>query len=46
LADPVTGLAAAIGALRGLEAGGGVLVDVALARMAAVAALSIRKAAA
>jgi crotonobetainyl-CoA:carnitine CoA-transferase CaiB-like acyl-CoA transferase len=45
LADPVTGLAAAIGALRGLEAGGGVLVDVALARMAAVAALSIRRAA-
>ena len=46
LADPVTGLAAAIGALRGLEAGGGVLVDVALARVAALAALSIRKAAA
>ncbi|WP_293900107.1 CoA transferase [Phenylobacterium sp.] len=38
LADPVTGLAAAIGALRGLEAGGGVLVDVALARSAAGAA--------
>lgn len=31
LADPVTGLAAAAGALRGLEQGGGVLVDVALA---------------
>lgn len=38
LADPVTGLAAAIGALRGLEAGGGVLVDVALAKSAAGAA--------
>ena len=38
LADPVTGLAAAIGALRGLEAGGGVLVDVSLARSAAGAA--------
>ena len=38
LADPVTGLAAALGALRGLEAGGGVLVDVALARSAAGAA--------
>lgn len=38
LADPVTGLAAALGALRGLEAGGGVLVDVALARTAAGAA--------
>lgn len=38
LADPVTGLAAALGALRGLEAGGGVLVDVSLARSAAGAA--------
>jgi hypothetical protein len=38
LADPVTGLAAAIGALRGLAAGGGVMVDVALARSAAGAA--------
>jgi hypothetical protein len=38
LADPVTGLAAAIGALRGLGQGGGVLVDVALARAAAGAA--------
>ena len=38
LADPVTGLAAALGALKGLEAGGGVLVDVALARAAAGAA--------
>lgn len=46
LADPVTGLAAAIGALRGLEAGGGVLIDVALARMAAAAAQSVRRAAA
>jgi hypothetical protein len=38
LADPVTGLAAAIGALRGLTSGGGVLVDVSLARSAAGAA--------
>ena len=38
LADPVTGLAAVIGALRGLEEGGGVLVDAALARSAAGAA--------
>lgn len=38
LADPLTGLAAAIGALRGIEAGGGVLVDVSLARTAAGAA--------
>jgi len=38
LADPVTGLAAAVGALRGLHQGGGVLVDVALARSAAGAA--------
>jgi len=38
LADPVTGLAAAIGALRGWTSGGGVLVDVSLARSAAGAA--------
>lgn len=38
LADPITGLAAAVGALKALEAGGGCLVDVALARMAAGAA--------
>lgn len=38
LADPVTGLAAAIGALEGLASGGGVLVDVSLARSAAGAA--------
>jgi crotonobetainyl-CoA:carnitine CoA-transferase CaiB-like acyl-CoA transferase len=38
LADPVTGLAAAIGALRGWRSGGGVLVDVSLARSAAGAA--------
>lgn len=38
LADPITGLAAAAGALRALEAGGGCLVDVGLARMAAGAA--------
>lgn len=35
LADPVTGLAAAVGALRGVEQGGGVLVDVSLAGSAA-----------
>ena len=38
LADPVTGLAAAAGALKGLAGGGGVLVDAALARCAAGAA--------
>jgi crotonobetainyl-CoA:carnitine CoA-transferase CaiB-like acyl-CoA transferase len=38
LADPVTGLAAALGALQGYAAGGGVLVDVSLARSAAAAA--------
>jgi CoA-transferase family III len=38
LADPITGLAAAVGALKALEAGGGYLVDVALAKMAAGAA--------
>ena len=38
LADPVTGLAAAVGALQGLAAGGGVLVDVSLAGSAAGAA--------
>jgi hypothetical protein len=38
LADPVTGLMAARGALEGLIAGGGVLVDVALARCASGAA--------
>lgn len=38
LADPVTGLAAATGALKGVMAGGGVLVDAALARCAAGAA--------
>jgi len=38
LADPVTGLAAALGALEGLAAGGGVLVDVSLAGSAAGAA--------
>ena len=42
LADPVTGLAAAAGALRGLAEGGGVLVDVALARTAAGAAALCR----
>jgi hypothetical protein len=38
LADPVTGLAAAVGALEALEAGGGLLVDVAMARCAAATA--------
>ncbi len=38
LADPVTGLAAALGALNGLASGGGVLVDISLARSAAGAA--------
>ena len=38
LADPVTGLSAAIGALTALEAGGGVIADVAMARCAAAAA--------
>lgn len=42
LADPVTGLAAAIGVLKGLEAGGGVLVDAALALCAAGAASRMR----
>lgn len=41
LADPVTGLAAAAGALRAFEQGGGVLVDVALARTAAGAAAQL-----
>jgi hypothetical protein len=35
LADPLTGLAAAAGTLRALASGGGVLVDVAMARTAA-----------
>jgi len=38
LADPLTGLVAAVGALRALQAGGGVLVDVSLAQSAAAAA--------
>jgi CoA-transferase family III len=38
LADPITGLAAAAGALAALEAGGGVMVDAALAVSAAGAA--------
>ena len=40
LADPLTGLAAAEGGLRALLAGGGVLVDAAMARCAAGAAAS------
>ncbi len=39
LADPVTGLAAAVGALTAIEAGGGVMVDVSLAGSAAGAAV-------
>src|SRR5580658_368266 len=42
LSDPVTGLAAALGAMTALEAGGGVLVDVAMARSAAAAAAMAR----
>ena len=42
LSDPVTGLAAALGALQGVAAGGGVLVDVAMARAAAAAATMAR----
>lgn len=41
LADPLTGLAAAAGALRAVAAGGGVLVDAALARIAAGVAAQI-----
>ncbi len=42
LADPVTGLCAATAALRVLDAGGGALIDVALARCAAGAAAHLR----
>ena len=42
LSDPVTGLAAALGALQGLAGGGGVLVDAAMARCAAGAAALAR----
>jgi hypothetical protein len=47
LGDPLTGLAAAEGSLRGLAQGGGVLIDAALARTAAGAAaeLGLRRAA-
>lgn len=41
LADPVTGLAAAAAALRGLARGGGVLVDAAMAPLAASAAAAL-----
>ncbi|CAN7362149.1 CoA transferase [Phenylobacterium sp. LjRoot219] len=41
LGDPLTGLAAAEGALRALELGGGVVVDAALARTAAGAAAEL-----
>jgi crotonobetainyl-CoA:carnitine CoA-transferase CaiB-like acyl-CoA transferase len=42
LSDPVTGLAAALAALQGVAAGGGVLVDAAMARAAAGAAAMAR----
>jgi hypothetical protein len=42
LSDPVTGLAAALGALQALEAGGGMLVNVAMAGSAAAAAALAR----
>ncbi len=42
LSDPVTGLAAALGALQGLANGGGVLVDMAMAKAAATAAAMAR----
>jgi crotonobetainyl-CoA:carnitine CoA-transferase CaiB-like acyl-CoA transferase len=41
LADPLTGLAAAAGALQALAEGGGVIVDAALARTAAGAAAEL-----
>lgn len=41
LADPLTGLSAAAGALQGLALGGGVIVDAALARTAAGAAAEL-----
>lgn len=43
LADPMTGLAAAAGALKAMRAGGGVLVDASLARCAAGAASELRR---
>jgi len=46
LADPLTALAAAAGALRALELGGGLLVDAALARTAAGVAARARQGAA
>jgi hypothetical protein len=47
LGDPLTGMAAAVGALQALAQGGGVIVDAAMARTAAGAAaeLGLRKAA-
>lgn len=42
LADPVTGLSAAVGALEAIADGGGYLVDVAMARCAATAAAICR----
>jgi hypothetical protein len=41
LADPLTGVAAAIGAFRALAQGGGVIVDAAMARIAAGAAAKL-----
>ncbi len=42
LADPITGLVGAVGALKALAEGGGVIVDAALARCAAGAASALR----
>jgi crotonobetainyl-CoA:carnitine CoA-transferase CaiB-like acyl-CoA transferase len=44
LSDPVTGLAAALGALQALQDGGGAMVDAAMARSAAAAAAMARRA--
>jgi crotonobetainyl-CoA:carnitine CoA-transferase CaiB-like acyl-CoA transferase len=44
LGDPLTGLAAAVGALRALSEGGGVVVDAALARTSAGAAAELSRA--
>jgi hypothetical protein len=46
LADPLTGMAAALGAFRALAEGGGMIVDAAMARTAAGAAAQLGKAAA
>lgn len=43
LADPITGLMAAAAGLRAVQQGGGVLVDVAMSRCAATAAVRLRQ---